>query len=423
MREITRSREPQPFAAFRCLGADCEDTCCDGWAVTIDQPTYEKYQRCSDPAWRASLLNLITITPQPTTHDYARIQLASTTCPFLSEGLCSIHKNLGEEYLSVTCASFPRVWNAVDDVLEKSLDLGCPEAARQALCDPAPMTFLDGRVNSQDFSTARISAIDSAAGPNHGKPYQHFAAVRRFVLWLLQNRAFPVWKRLLLLGFFCDKVEELSSAGAEAQLPELVQSYQDAISGGLFEDLLTQLHARPVLRLETVLELIVARITSDFTNRRFLACYKEFMEGIRWGSDSTMEEIGARYQEAYSQYAAPFWNTHEHMLEQYLVNCACRSLFPFGPQESTYKLRDQNIERSIHNTFMLLAVHFSIIDTLLGGMAGFHQEAFGVPHVIQVVYTFTRTFEHSLTFPEHVIQMLNEKGLNNPQGVAMLVKN
>ena len=54
-------------------------------------------------------------------------------------------------------------------------------------------------------------------------------------------------------------------------------------------------------------------------------------------------------------------------------------------------------------------------------MAGLHKEAFGASQVIQLIYTFTRTFEHSLTFPQRVIQMLDEKGLNNPEGVAMLI--
>ena len=423
MREVTRSLQPPHFASFRCLGADCEDTCCDGWAVTVDQRTYEKYQTCSDPQWHASFQQFVTITENPTSHDYARIQLSSTTCPFLSEGLCSIHKDLGEDYLSVTCASFPRVLNVVNDVVERSLDLGCPEAARQALLDPSPMAFAESVLASQSFSEARLSVIDMNDGASPGKPYRQFRAVRGFILSLLQNRALPISTRLQLVGFFCDKVQELSAGGAEARIPELIQSYQDAVSGSLFEDLLNQMPARPALRLETVLELIVSRITSDFTNRRFLACYKEFMEGIRWGSDSTMEEITARYQEAYSGYWAPFLHTHEHMLEHYLVNSVCRGLFPFGPQQSTYRLRDQSIERSIHDAFLLLAVQFSIIETLLGGMAGFHKEAFGAAQVIQVIYTFTRTFEHSLTFPQRAIQTLTEKGLNNPEGVAVLLKN
>jgi len=37
-----------------------------------------------------------------------------------------------------------------------------------------------------------------------------------------------------------------------------------------------------------VLELIVARVTSDVNPPRFLDYYKEFMDGIQWTSKSTM---------------------------------------------------------------------------------------------------------------------------------------
>jgi len=167
----------------------------------------------------------------------------------------------------------------------------------------------------------------------------------------------------------------------------------------------------------------VARITSDFTNRRFLESYKQFMEGLQWGPDSTMEQIQARVAEAHARYYGPFLEQHEYLLEHYLVNYVYRSLFPFGPRESTYKLRDQNIERSIHAAFMLLAAYFAIIQMLLTGLAAFHKEAFGALHVIQVVYTFTRTFEHSLTFPDRLMKTLSEKGLDNAAGMAALIRN
>jgi lysine-N-methylase len=423
MPDWVRTIEPQHFQEFRCLGADCEDTCCDGWAVAVDRPTFEKYQQHPDPRWRASFQNLVTINPAGVSdHDYARIQLSTTTCPFYSEGLCAIHKELGEEYLSVTCASFPRVWNVVDQVLERSLDLGCPEAARKALLDPARMTYDEARPGGDGVRTGRLSAIDVAGGARPGKPDRYFQLVRRFIIELLQNRALPLWKRLLIVGYFCDKVQELSVAGAEPRIAEMIQAYEEAVSSSLFEQTLDQLPAKLTIRIETVVELILARITSDFTNRRFLGCYQEFMQGLRWGPDSSMDDVCGSYQEAHSQYAGPFWSRHEHMLEHYLVNYVYRSLFPFGPQESAVGLHDPNSERSIHAEFTLLAVYFSIIETLLTGISGLHKEAFGAAQVIQVIYTFTRTFEHSVTFPQRVIQMLVEKGLDHPEGIAILVK-
>ena len=34
---------PHYFDRFRCVAAECEDTCCAGWAIMIDEDTLEKY--------------------------------------------------------------------------------------------------------------------------------------------------------------------------------------------------------------------------------------------------------------------------------------------------------------------------------------------------------------------------------------------
>ena len=170
-----------------------------------------------------------------------------------------------------------------------------------------------------------------------------------------------------------------------------------------------------------LLELVIARITADFSNARFRDCYKLFMEGIQWGKDSTMQDLSERYQDANARYCAPFLRERPHILENYLENYVYRHLFPFGPQETTYKLRDQMIERSIHAEYMLLAAYYSIAEMLLCGVAGFYKEAFGATHVVQVIYSCTRAFEHSLTFPQRVLQMLEKKGLHLSAGAAVLL--
>ena len=40
---------PQYMAKFRCIGSECEDSCCVGWRVTVDEDTYKKYRRVKDP--------------------------------------------------------------------------------------------------------------------------------------------------------------------------------------------------------------------------------------------------------------------------------------------------------------------------------------------------------------------------------------
>ena len=82
---------PQYSKAFRCIGSECEDTCCHGLDVVIDKTAYEKFQYL--PGFQPHLEHLVVIT-SPTDSKYARIQLTpSYTCPFLSaERLCSIQQ-------------------------------------------------------------------------------------------------------------------------------------------------------------------------------------------------------------------------------------------------------------------------------------------------------------------------------------------
>ncbi|MFP3632204.1 flagellin lysine-N-methylase, partial [Burkholderia sp. SIMBA_045] len=70
------------------------------------------------------------------------VMKSDLSCPFLNEEkLCSIQLKLGEDFLSHTCKTYPRVTQTVDDVVELSATLSCPEAARLALLNPNKMQF------------------------------------------------------------------------------------------------------------------------------------------------------------------------------------------------------------------------------------------------------------------------------------------
>ena len=131
--------QPSYYETFRCVGSVCEDTCCRGWRVPVDKETYEKYRACSHPELGHKLHTLVSISPTRNSDDsYAEIKLDHAVCPFLTEGLCEVHAKLGEEYLCKNCATYPRVMYNVDGVLEQSLDLSCPEAARLKRRVPEP---------------------------------------------------------------------------------------------------------------------------------------------------------------------------------------------------------------------------------------------------------------------------------------------
>jgi lysine-N-methylase len=411
--------QPRSYHAFRCIGAACEDTCCVGWIVHVDPLTYEAYQRCGDPDLGPRLRELVTIAPggnQP------RIALSGPGCPFLSDGLCCIQKQLGAQYLSIMCAMYPRVMNVVDDVLERSLHLSCPEAARMVLLDPDPIQFDREEGIPHDPRLGQLAVLNTADG-NSDQPYQHFREIRALVIWLLQYRAYPLWKRLTMLGSLCDQLHQTAAAGGHSQVPEILEAYRDAAQRDLFGAVLNAHSQRPAEQLEMVLELIVGRIGSDFTAPRFLACYREFMQGMQWTAESSMDALGRRYLSIFSDHYLPFMSEREYMLEHYLVTYVHRTLFPLGPQRNDRELSAHRAAAGIRAQCLLMLAHYGILQTMLIGLAGFHQAEFGARHVVTAIQAFAKTFEHSLSFPERALKVLADHAVETCAGLAMLLRN
>lgn len=316
------------------------------------------------------------------------------------------------------CAQYPRVMCVVDDVLQRSLDLSCPEAARITLLDPSPMEFDGENDPARDQRHGNLSILRTSGGQSD-KPYAYFQEIRAFVIWLLQHRADPLWKRLMILGSLCDQLQGLP----QSQVLPALDVYRGGVQGGQFAASLDHHRPQPAQQLELVLELIVGRISSDFTGPRLLACYRKFMDSLDWTAEVSMDELGRRYASAHAQYYEPFMSAHQYILENYLVSYVHRTLFPLAAQESTRGVSTHRVANTIRDQGLLLLVHYGIIQTLLIGMAAFHKEQFDTSHVIQVIQSYTKAFEHSPSFPERAFQVLAQKGVANSTMLAILLRN
>ena len=413
--------QPRHYEKFHCLGADCEDTCCDGWSVNIDRGTYDKYQRSAE--LRPVLNNLVLIEPEKASYEeYASIKMSETHCPYLSEGLCSIQNKYGEGSLANVCAIYPRIMNQVGDVLERNLDLSCPEAARVVLLDSGPMDLLDAadQIGSFRMGTPRVPGIPNAS--YNGRAYPHFLAVRSLIVAILRERTYPLWKRLVIIGHFCDKLSEMAVMNNDQDIPSLIQGYLYAMSNGKFDELLSKCRAQPSAQLVTVLELMVKRITSDFTGRRFLDCYEDFTRGLQWTPDSALPDVTRRYADGWARYYVPFFDQNQSLMERYLVAYVYRNLMPLGRLEVNQKWGFHGAANSISIQCMLMMANYAIIRTVLIGMASLHQSAFGMDHVIKAIQSSTKAFQHSITFPANAIEILAGVGLKSGASMAVLVQ-
>jgi lysine-N-methylase len=422
---------PRPGYAqrFRCISEACEENCCHGWGVPIDQATYEKYRSVEE--MKPHLGKLIVLnTKRPTTHDYARIpQLTDGSCPFLTGNrLCGIHQKYGPEMLSVTCSTYPRAISTNAGQVEEALNLSCPEAARLTLLDP---NLLDSVSHSSAIWRAagaeRYAAVRLAAG-KPDRLYDPRLAIREFVLLMLTDRSYPLWQRLYQLGILARRLDGLRgkspvSEWSVANPAPVAKLLSDSARVAVLERLrpaMDAIQAQPDQQLQLLMELLRLRIAQPPVAVRFLECVQDFELGLGCAAAKSEQEILDAYAEGYRRYYLPLMERHPQVMENYVANYVFKNYYPFGRPRHVPLPPEQVLDAESEH--LLLSVHAALAQMLLIGMARRYREEFGVEHVVKLVQSLARTIEHSAQFLEQITAFVRTKNLSNLKGFAVLLR-
>jgi len=288
--------------------------------------------------------------------------------------------------------------------------LSCPEAARLALSDPDALVLTERREESLPHRAGSFIVAEGAAD-------EKLSQVRTLMIEVIKERSLPLWQRIISLEFATDRI-----AGADTtRAVGILESHLTGIRQGLFQSIFAGRHPAPQFQLETVLELVVARLGADYTSPRFLDCYSEFMRGLAWTKESTMEELAARYQRASEKYFQPFARRYEYLFENFLANYIFRTLFPYRRKLPDQTFAIDSGKESVKKAFLVLVTHYAIVRTLLIGMAALHQDDFGLDHAIKLVQSYSKAFLHSSVFETLALEVLGRNAEYPRHGAAALV--
>lgn len=405
---------PQYMKQFQCIGTKCEDNCCYGWKVSIDENTYKKYRKVSESTLKPLLdKNVTRNRSNPSSEDYAKIKMDENgCCPFLEEDkLCSIHKKLGGEYLSKVCTIYPRVTNIINGVYEKSVTLSCPEAARLVLLNADIMEF-DEIEEPEETQYNILCKIDTDSIQNANNVKKYFWPLRIFSISLLQNRNYSLTDRLIILGLFMKKAQEYLDANRVHEIPLLIEEYNIIIENKNLKESLNNIPTNLTIQMELMKEFNDQRFSAAISSNSqpYINCVAEFLKGIMYTDDAKVEEIGERYKEAYLNYYEPFMKEHEYILENFLVNYVFKKIFPI------------NSKKEVFDDYMKLVIHYSLIKMLIIGMAAYNKKLYEAL-IVRLVYSFSRAMEHNKIFFDNTFKLFEENGYNTMSYMAILIKN
>jgi lysine-N-methylase len=386
--------------------------------VDIDQAAYEKYQRIPAGPLRTLMDTSILCNSagpdgsRPAVFAHVRM-LPSNHCPLLTpQRLCRIQVEHGGNYLSTVCSTFPRRTCTIDGLEEKTLSLSCPEAARLVLLDPHLLPAADkgGYQMTWDDRPAKALPVRN-----------YFWPIREFAVTLIRNRAYPLWQRLFLLGIFSRRLDALARGESDRGFPVFLRDFSAAVGSGTLRTSIETIPADLALQLGMVLRLVSLRAAkgpNEYISVAMERILRAFVEGIGYAPAIPIEALTDRYASAYESCYAPFFLRHEHILENYLINMIFRGLFPFGE-----KLFEPTAIPEAGKAFSSLATQFALVKGLLIGAAGYYRQAFSAEHVVAVVQSAFKHFEHNPEFLLKSQQLLASKGLDNAHGLTMLLRN
>ena len=211
---------PHYFEQFRCVAAECEDTCCAGWQIVIDDETLEKYKNVGG-AFGNRLRNSI---------DWEKGCFCQydKRCAFLNDdNLCDLHMEAGEHMLCNTCRDYPRHMEEFEGLREGSLSLSCIEAAKIILGCKEPVQFLKFQDDVEDEEYEEFDYL----------LFTKLMDAREKMIAMLQNREIRMELRMAAVLQLAGQMQEALEQGEAFQMDGLIENFgSEAFFAKLQED-------------------------------------------------------------------------------------------------------------------------------------------------------------------------------------------
>ena len=216
-------RVPEYFKDFKCIASKCEDTCCAGWGIVIDDATYARYKNVQGEFGDRLRSEIV--------HEAGEniFVLKGNNCPFLNEEkTCDIYINIGEENLCYTCQQYPRYTEEFGSLREIGISLSCPEAARIMLNNSKKV----------EFELSENNEVVSSYNDINAQLFIELLQSRKIVMDIIQDRTIDLRKRAVVALLFVDEIQEKID---ESEIKEIKSVREKYLDKGFLEELINEL--------------------------------------------------------------------------------------------------------------------------------------------------------------------------------------
>jgi len=375
---------PKYMVEFKCISSSCIDSCCAGWDINIDEDTYNKYINSTG---QLKVLLEGKFTQNKDQHESFNhgfmVLKDENRCPFLNSNmLCDIHGGDGQDNLCITCKSYPRVFNIVDNVYEKSGLPSCIEICTIAFLNKDKMEFIEVEEDIEEKNIEIRRIIDSEAFEGTESLLEYFWDIRVISINIMQSRSFYIEERLNILKNFYEQIEEMYNSNEFDNIEELLEDFNNEVvdyellKGVTFKE-----------NNEFYISLAQDELVKNIRSVRLKECVKEYKNGILNEKSILNQNDICKYLEETSKYFNEL-EEYSYVFENYLVNQIFKDLIPFNKGEILIE------------SIKVLVNSYRIIKAYVIGMAINSKDEITGEKIIRVIQALSKDIEHNKVFKE-----------------------
>ncbi|CNK81219.1 flagellin lysine-N-methylase [Yersinia aleksiciae] len=392
MKELTVV-QPVYVENFSCIGASCRDHCCKRWTIYLDKDTYRKYAKSHNPDIKRIAVTNIAVT-RTSSANWAAIKLTEQgNCPYLDvDQLCGIYKRLGKDALSNTCTTYPRSEHTYKTEKRKSLNISCPEAARQVLFNPDGLNMRTEVIEHKSFFQA--PELDIAG-----------QLVNLFCANLLMSNQAQIEENLYSMASFLLFYQKLEG-DINSKLPHMESGYEALLQQLESGEVLASLDKLPFneeLQWQLLIRLqnVIAKTPESRGRETIFNYLTGLVDYIVIGFDvelvaDKMKELSRLWRED----AKPFFSENPHILRNYFLYRLHHNQFAI------------NHDVPLLKQFYLIVVDFFFIRSLISAYVK-DNKYLTEDIIIDIFYSYHAFSQHSARVTNIFIEEIDKVKVND----------
>lgn len=368
-------RKPYYYNEFQCIADKCPATCCDGWAIVIDDKTMCKYHTLPREH-RDFVLSHVDV-------EEGVFRQCGSRCAFLNDrNLCDLYTRLGEAGFCNTCRRYPRHFEEYGNLIEAALSMSCPVAAKMIVVNTKPDRFVG-------YSNDKVSPHSAEVDP---VLLGGLLAARGHIFDIINDRSMSIQQRIKRAYHYSVKVQKLIYN--YEKLGKKVKKSKCVLEFLLKMDMLTKkeiVYAESRVTVDGVLTKENTVSIHRQKNMRKLIDILSVLENINSDWSKLIGELRSRLyvdmcKEEYMRLSREF---ADYMRDR---NCEYEHIFNYFIY--TYYLGGV-YDYNVHAMTKFAVISFAVIRDL--GLLTYikNKKTFSVDDQIKICYTYSRQIEHS----------------------------